>query len=103
MVVWSFHLFCLCHGPTPQLELLSTVILLGEGTMEAAPQLVLQLYIIMSNPAMALTWIQYLAITSAFISIAKSAIELFASESGRWWSIDQFKKHEHTYRDSLLA
>ena len=74
VVVWTFHLYCLCKGPTPQLELMSSVLLLGEGSLEAAPQLTLQLYIILSSPAMAVTWIQYLAIISAFLSIAKTSI-----------------------------
>ena len=81
LVVWIFHLYCLCHGPTPQLELMSSVLLLGEGSLEAAPQLTLQLYIIMSNPDMIVTWIQYLAIISASLSIGKTSIELFLSES----------------------
>ena len=103
LVVWIFHLYCLCHGPTPQLELMSSVLLLGEGSLEAAPQLTLQLYIIMSNPAMAVTWTQYLAIISAFLSIAKTSIELFLSESGEWLDIDDFMKHGHTFHDSLLT
>merc|ERR1719431_1745853 len=83
LVVWIFHLYCLCYGPTPQLELMSAVLLLGEGSLEAAPQLTLQLYIIMSNPNRTVNWIQYLAIISAFLSISKTSIELFLSESGR--------------------
>ena len=84
LVVWIFHLYCLCKGPTPQLELMSSVLLLGEGSLKAAPQLTLQLYIILSSPAMAVTWIQYLAIISAFLSITKTAIELYSSESAHW-------------------
>merc|ERR1719317_84711 len=103
LVVWIFHLYCLCYGPTPQLELMSSVLLLGEGSLEAAPQLTLQLYIIMSNPTMAVTWTQYLAIISAFLSIAKTSIELFLSESGEWLEIDDFMKHGHTFHDSLLT
>jgi len=103
LVVWIFHLYCLCYGPTPQLELMSSVLLLGEGSLEAAPQLTLQLYIIMSNPAMTVTWIQYLAIISAFLSIAKTSVELYLSESGYWTNIDDFRNHKQTYNDSLLT
>merc|ERR1719320_397070 len=103
LVVWIFHLYCLCYGPTPQLELMSSVLLLGEGSLEAAPQLTLQLYIIMSNPTMTVTWIQYLAIISAFLSIAKTSMELFLSESGLWSNINSFLNHRSTYNDSLLT
>ena len=57
----------------------------------------------MSNPDMTVTWIQYLAIISAFLSISKTSIELFLSESGHWWNINHFMNHEKTYHDSLLT
>ena len=41
-----------------------------EESVGATPQLTLKLCIIMSNPDMAVNWIQLLAIISAFLSIS---------------------------------
>ena len=43
-----------------------------------------------------------LAIVSAYFTIAKTSIEMFASESGWWRNASQFIKHEETLDDSMM-
>ena len=46
--------------------------------------------------------IQILAIVSAYFTIAKTSIEMFAAESGEWGCASHFIKHELTVDDSML-
>ena len=64
------HLFL----QNPQMEMLSAILLYGEGSLEASPQLILQNYILMSDSERGVTTIQLLAIISAYFTIAKTSI-----------------------------
>ena len=67
----------------------------GEGSLESAPQLILQIYIILTDKTRTPDTIQWLAIIGSYVSIAKTAIEMYASRSGK---LDG----EGTYVDSML-
>ena len=93
------HLFIM----SPQMEMLSAILLYGEGSLEASPQLILQNYILMSQgDSRPVSIFQILAICTAYFTIAKTSIELYASESGRWWDISEFIGHKNTYHDSMM-
>ena len=64
-----------------QMELLSSIFLFGEGALEASPQILLLLYIIVSDRERDIPWIQKVSIISSVLTISKTAIELFVSES----------------------
>ena len=66
---------------TDQMELLSAIFLFGEGALKASPQLLLLVYIIVSDAEREIPWIQKASIISSLITISKTAIELYVSES----------------------
>ena len=63
------------------MEYLNTMILLAEGGLEAGPQLIFQIYFILSDAEKKPTPLHLLCLTSSFIIINKSSIELFLSSS----------------------
>ena len=70
--------------------------------MEVSPQFILQNYILMSDAERGVAAIPILAITTAFFTIAKTSLELYASESGQWTDFGDFINHKRTYGDSLM-
>ena len=85
-----------------QMELLSSMLLFGEGALEASTQLLLLLYIIVSDSERDIPWIQRASITSSMLTISKTAIELFVSESYYGATPEDVLYHEYTCRDSIL-
>ena len=89
------------------MEYQSTLILMAEGSMEAAPQLTLQIYFILSDAERKPIPLHFLCLTSSFIIINKSSIELFLRESLSSreflkFSLKDMFKQEMTNQDSLL-
>ena len=83
-----------------KLEVLSATLLFGEGSLEACPQLLLLLYTVLADVEREVSLIQKLSIGSSIGAIAKTIIELFASES-------HLRVHKNiseydSYNDSLL-
>jgi hypothetical protein len=76
-----------------QMEFISAVFLFGEGALEASPQLLLLLYIIVSDAEREIPGIQKALVISSLISISKTAIELYVSES--------YSRAIFRHRDSL--
>lgn len=101
IVVLGHQVRHLCRRDA-KMEMQSAILLFGEGALEASPQLLLQIYIILSDAEREVTTFQWLAITSAFLIIAKTSIELYASESGYWQDFQEFVKHERTFDDSMM-
>ena len=93
------HLFVL----NAQMELMSAVFLFGEGSLEASPQLLLLLYIILSDSEREVATIQMLSIASSIITISKTSIELYLNESYASNSIAKdVWNHTDTYNDSMM-
>ena len=65
----------------PLSEHFSALLLLGEGALESAPQLILQNYIILTDKTRTPDNIQCLAIITSYVCIAKTTIEMYASRS----------------------
>jgi hypothetical protein len=65
----------------PRMELLGAILLFGEGSMEASPQLFLLLYIVASDSKRDIALIQWISIGSSVLSISKSTVEMFCSDS----------------------
>ena len=83
---------------TDQMELLSAVFLFGEGSLEASPQLLLLLYIIVSDAEREIPWIQKASIISLLLTISKTAIELYVSESyGMGMTPSRILSHNASY------
>ena len=53
----------------------------SEGLFEAAPQLILQTYIILSDCEREIAWIQIVSILTSVLTISKITIEMFLSET----------------------
>ena len=88
---------------TDQMELFSTIFLFGDGALKASPQLLLIFYIIVSDAERQIPWIQKASIISSLLSISKTSIELFVSESySRGLTSRNVLNHSHTCNDSLL-
>ena len=88
---------------TDQMELLSAVFLFGEGALEASPQLLLLLYIIGSDAEREIPWIQKASIVSSLLTISKTSIEMFVTESfGPDTSPSFVLDHSKTFNDSIL-
>ena len=88
---------------TDQMELLSATFLFGEGALEASPQLLLLLYIIVSDAEREIPWIQKASIISSLLTISKTAIELFVSESFNCGATpSSILNHKGTCDDSML-
>ena len=100
-IIWFQHIYSLFHF-NPFMEQISAILLLGEGALESSPQLILQIYIVLSHKARTVSTIQWLAIIGSFITIAKTSIQMYASESGEWATLGHFFKHELTFDDSML-
>jgi hypothetical protein len=81
-----------------QMEFISVVFLFGEGALEASPQLLLLVYIIVSDAEREIPWIQKASVISSLISISKTAIELYVSES---YSRGTYPTAIFRHRDSL--
>ena len=85
------------------MELLSAVFLFGEGALEASPQLLLLVYIIVSDAEREIPWIQKASIISSVLSISKTAIELYVSESFERVTIPSaVLNHSGSLNDSML-
>ena len=65
---------------TAQMEFLSAVFLFGEGFLEASPQLLLLIYVILSNSERKPAVIQVVSMVSSIITISKTSIELYLNE-----------------------
>ena len=61
------------------MEYQSTLILMAEGSMEAAPQLTLQIYFILSDAERKLTPLHLLCLASSCIMVSKCSTELCES------------------------
>lgn len=84
-----------------QMQFYSSACLFGEGGLEASPQLLLLLYIIMVDPdtEREIPWIQRASIVSSVITITKTSIELFCGQS---YMSPNMSDKEWSYNDSLL-
>ena len=87
---------------TNQMEFLSAIFLFLEGALEASPQLLLLLYIIISDRERDIPWIQKASIISSLLTISKTSIELFVSESFCALTPSDITSHKRTCNDSLL-
>ena len=89
---------------TPQMELWSAIFLFGEGSLEASPQLMLQIFIILSDSERKVAVIQVVSIVSSIITISKTAIEAFLSESYEFTIqfIQNVLEHEKSNDDSFM-
>jgi len=76
--VWGVHIYSLRKFDSG-IEQLCAFAIYGEASLESAPQLILQLYIIFSTPDKPTTLLQWLAVTSSAITITKASLELFTS------------------------
>ena len=87
-----------------QMELMSAVFLFGEGSLEASPQLLLSLYIILSDSEREVATIQILSITSSIITISKTSIELYLNESCNSSALiaEYILNHKNTNDDSMM-
>ena len=101
LIIWFQQLWSICH-PSPFMEQFSAILLLGEGSLESSPQLILQNYIILTNSSRVMSTIQLLAIIGSYFTIAKTSIEMYASESGNWSEFNDIFNYEETYKDSML-
>jgi len=83
-----------------QMTFLSAVFLFGEGSLEAAPQLLLLLYAILSGRQPKV--LQWVSIVSSIFAISKTSIELFLGESydGRT-TPEAVRKHTDSLNDSI--
>ena len=79
LIVWFFHFGSLIKKPDASDESMIAGFVNLEATFESSPQLILQIYIILIDPSRAISLTQKLAIVSAAVTIAKAAIEDFAS------------------------
>ena len=86
------------------MELWSAIFLFGEGSLEASPQLMLQIFIILSDSERKVAVIQVVSIVSSIITISKTAIEAFLSESYEFTIqfIENVLEHEKSNDDSFM-
>ena len=77
---------------------------LVEGVGEAAPQLILQIFTILSDAERKLTPLHLLCLASSFIMVSKCSTELFLCESlsMQTVSLEGMFKHERSNKDSML-
>ena len=93
------HLFVV----NSQMELISAVFLFGEGSLEASPQLMLLLYIILSDSERDVATIQKVSIASKIITISHTSIRLYLNESHESGSISRdVVDHTGTNGDSMM-
>lgn len=93
------HLFVV----NEQMELMSAIFLFGEGSLEASPQLLLLLYIILYDSERKIATIQIASIASSIITISKTSIELYLNESYNWDSVAKHVLyHTDTNDDSMM-
>ena len=87
----------------PQMTLFSAVFLFGEGSLEASPQLLLLVYVILSDSEREVAWIQIVSIVSSVVTISKTSIELFLNESycSSIYPQEVFE-HDNTNDDSMI-
>ena len=102
LVVFGQQVTSLFMCEDDQMELLSAIILFGEGALEASPQLLLLLYIILLDNERDVPLIQKASIASSILAISKTAIELFVSESYFVGIPESIMNHDHTCKDSML-
>ena len=83
-----------------QMTFLSAIFLFGEGSLEAAPQLLLLLYAILSGRQPKV--LQFVSIVSSIFAISKTSIELFLGESydGRT-TPEAVRNHTDSLNDSI--
>ena len=84
------------------MEYLNTMILLAEGGLEAGPQLIFQIYFILSDAEKKPTPLHLLCLTSSFIIINKSSIELFLSSSLSSTELEQGVSLEGMLKDDSI-
>ena len=87
---------------TDQMEVISAIFLFGEGSLEASPQVLLLMFIILGDHERDVTWVEYASIVSSIFTIAKTSIEMFASESYRYVTKNKIIHHKGNCNDSLL-
>jgi len=86
LVVAAQQLWTLCH-PSDHMEVVSAILLFGEGALEASPSLLLSLYAILSDSER--DWfgsggiILLLSAVSSAITITKTSVDMYCSESYR--------------------
>ena len=68
----------------PLNEHFSALLMFGEGALESAPQLILQIYIIITDKTRTTDPVQIVAICTSFVCIAKTAMEMYATRSGNY-------------------
>lgn len=85
--------------PSAQMEIFSSILLFAEGGLDASPQLMLLLYIIMADVEREIPWVQKASIISSLITISKTSIVLFCAES--YFNSD-VSTLEYSYNDSIL-
>ena len=85
---------------TEQMEVYSAIFLFGEGCLEASPQLLTLLYIIIGDSEREVAWIQKASVVSSILTITKTSVELFAVESYSFG--EDFISHKFSNNDSLL-
>lgn len=103
LLVFAQQVASLFFPEDDQMELFSAIFLFSEGALEASPQLLFLFYIIVSDAERQIPWIQKASIISSLLSINKTSIELFVSESyGRGSTSRNILDHSPACNDSLM-
>ena len=104
LLVFTQQVASLFMQDDAQMELLSAIFLFGEGSLEAAPQLLILLYIFISDSERQIPWIQKASIMSSLFTISKTSTELYANEGYSWRgsTISMVLNHRLTLKDSIL-
>jgi len=103
MLVLAQQVASLFFPEDSQMTLFSSILLFSEGALEASPQLLILLYIIVSDAERQIPWVQKASIVSSLLTISKTSIGLFLSESySRGSKSQDILNHSLTLNDSLL-
>ena len=87
----------------PQIENFGALLLTAEGTVEAASQIILQIYIILSDSEKEVSVIQIMCIVSSVFTISRTVIDGFLRESfDSLQTYQTFLKNEKVNDDSML-
>ena len=78
LVVWSYQIFSLFKFDS-KIESHSHLLLFIEGSIEAAPQIILQMFIILKSAHREISLIQIMAVMSAVLSAAKASLLQFTT------------------------
>merc|ERR1711915_619450 len=87
LLVWWHHLdtfFKRITCRTNKSRQMKAILLLGEGALESAPQLVLQLYIILSDKLQNVSDTQYLVIATSIVMLLRASTRMYLTASGCW-------------------